>query len=99
MPADLDRLSSAVEAALESKRREREAKGRTIPSYFLKYALLQEVSKAALQRACGRITLAHTASEIYPFSVTSFHRVGTASGLYDAADVVPYGEDEAGDVR
>ena len=99
VPADLDRLSSAIEAALESKRRESEAKGRTIPSYFLKYALLQEVSKAALQRACGRITLAHTASEIYPFSVTSFHRVGTASGLYDAADVVPYGEDEAGDVR
>ena len=63
------------------------------------YALLQEVSKAALQRACGRITLAHTASEIYPFSVTSFHRVGTASGLYDEADVVPYAEGEAGDVR
>ena len=94
VPADLDRLSSAIEAALESKRRESEAKGRTIPSYFLKYALLQEVSKAALQRACGRITLAHTASEIYPFSVTSFHRVGTASGFYDEADVVPYGEDE-----
>ena len=53
----------------------------------------------ALQRACGRITLAHTASEIYPFSVTSFHRVGTASGLYDEADVVPYAEGEAGDVQ
>ena len=63
------------------------------------YALLQEVSKAALQSACGRITLAHTASEIYPFSVTSFHRVGTASGLYDEADVVPYAEGEAGGVQ
>ena len=99
MPADLVRLSSAIETALDGMRREREATGRTLPSYFLQYALLQEVSKAALQRACGRITLAHTASEIYPFSVTSFHRVGTASGLYDEADVVPYAEGEAGDVR
>ena len=94
VPADLDRLSAAIETALDGKRREREAEGRTIPSYFLKYALLQEASKAALQRACGRITLAHTASEVYPFSVTSFHRVGTAGGFYDEADVVPYGEDE-----
>ena len=99
VPADLVRLSSAIEMALDGMRREREATGRTLPSYFLQYALLQEVSKAALQRACGRITLAHTASEIYPFSVTSFHRVGTASGLYDEADVVPYAEGEAGDVR
>ena len=99
VPADLDRLSAAIETALDGKRREREAEGRTIPSYFLKYALLQEASKAALQRACGRITLAHTASEVYPFSVTSFHRVGTAGGFYDEADVVPYGEDEAGEPK
>ena len=100
-PADLARLSSDIETALDSKRREREAGGRAMPSYFLKYALLQEASKAALQRACGRITLVHTmpASEIYPFSVTSFHQVGTASGLYDEADVVAYGEDEEGEVR
>ena len=49
-----------------------------------------ERCKAALQRACGRITLAHTmpAAEISPFSVTSFYRVGTATGLYEEADVV-----------
>ena len=99
VPADLDRLSAAIETALDGKRREREAEGRTIPSYFLKYALLQEASKAALQRACGRITLAHTSSEIYPFSVTSFHRVGTAGGFYDEADVVPYGEEEPGEPK
>ena len=99
VPADLDRLSAAIETALDGKRREREAEGRTIPSYFLKYALLQEASKAALQRACGRITLAHTASEVYPFSVTSFHRVGTAGGFYDEADVVPYGEEEPGEPK
>ena len=51
VPADLDRLSAAIETALDGKRREREAEGRTIPSYFLQYALLQEASKAALQRA------------------------------------------------
>ena len=92
-PTDLDRLTSALEVALDSKRREREAAdGRTIASYFLQYALLQEVSKAALQRACGRITLAHTmpAAEISPFSVTSFYRVGTATGLYEEADVTTY---------
>ena len=101
VPADLDRLSSAIEAALGDKQRQREAAGgRAIPSYFLQYALLQEASKAALQRACGRITLAHTmkASEISPFSVTSFHSVGTASGLYHEADVVADGEDEDGKV-
>ena len=94
-PTDLDRLTSALEVALDSKRREREAAdGLTIASYFLQYALLQEVSKAALQRACGRITLAHTmpAAEISPFSVTSFYRVGTATGLYEEADVVAYAD-------
>lgn len=90
---ELAALGSAIDAALTSKSRERERiEGRPLASYYSDYARLQEVSKAALRRACGSMTLAHTAAEISPFSVTSFYEVGLAQGGYARGDIVAYSE-------
>ncbi|CAE8594569.1 unnamed protein product [Polarella glacialis] len=84
-------LTAAVEAALQSKNEARNALGKPpLASYYREYALLQEVTKAAARLNCGGITVAHTASDISPFSVTSFCSVGLAAGLVDAADMVPF---------
>ena len=51
-PTDLDRLTSALEVALDSKRREREAAdGRTIASYCLQYALLVALGSSGSEDA------------------------------------------------
>ena len=84
-------LEQAIDAALASKngQRKREGKG-PMQSYYRDFALLQEVTKAACNRICGEITVAHTSAEISPHSVTSFYEVGVALGLIDAEQIMPY---------
>jgi len=84
-------LEQAIDAALASKneQRKREGKG-PMQSYYRDFARLQEVTKAACNRICGGITVAHTSAEISPYSVTSFYEVGLDLGLIDANQIVPY---------
>ena len=48
------------------------------------------ITKAACNRICGEITVAHTSTEISPFSVTSFYQVGLDLGLVTADQIVAY---------
>ena len=84
-------LEQAIDAALASKngQRKREGKG-PMQSYYRDFARLQEVTKAACNRTCGGITVAHTSADISPHSVTSFYEVGVALGLIDAEQIMPY---------
>ena len=84
---NLAALETAVDGAIAAKNRARE---RPLAPYYRDYALLQEVTKGALRRACGSLTLAHTDSEIPGGSVTSFYEVGLAMELYAKEDLVPY---------
>ena len=90
-PGSVVALEEAIDAALEAKneQRKREGKG-PMQSYYHDFALLQEVTKAACNRICGEITVAHTSAEISPYSVTSFYEVGVALGLVDAEQIMPY---------
>ena len=48
--------------------------------------------KAACRHVCGGdITIAHTASDISEFSVTSFYTAGLDLGLVSSDDFCPYG--------
>ena len=90
-PGCIVTLEQAIDAALEAKneQRKREGKG-PMQSYYRDFARLQEVTKAACNRICGEITVAHTSAEISPYSVTSFYEVGVALGLIDAEQIMPY---------
>ena len=90
-PGCIGTLEQAIDSALEAKneQRRREGKG-PMQSYYRDFARLQEVTKAACNRICGEITVAHTSAEISPYSVTSFYKVGVALGLVDASQIVPY---------
>ena len=92
-PGCIVALERAIDAALDAKneQRKREGKG-PMQSYYRDFARLQEVTKAACNRICGEITVAHTSAEISPHSVTSFYEVGVALGLIDAERIMPYRE-------
>lgn len=82
-------LEQAIDRALVEKNQQREIEGKAaLQSYYRHFALLQEVSKAACNRICGEITLAHTSAEISPFSVTSFYKVGLELGLITAEEIM-----------
>ena len=84
-------LEQAIDTALDAKNQQREREGKgPMQSYYRDFALLQEVTKAACNRICGEITVAHTSAEISPYSVTSFYEVGVALGLVDAEQIMPY---------
>ena len=85
------KLEQAIDKELAEKnaQRERESK-ECMQSYYRDFALLQEVTKAACNRICGEITVAHTSAEISPYSVTGFYKVGVALGLIDADQIMPY---------
>ena len=90
-PGSIVVLERAINAALDAKNEQRKRGGKgSLPSYYRDFALLQEVSKAACNRICGEITVAHTSAEISPFSVTSFYEVGVALGLIDVERIMPY---------
>ena len=90
-PGSIVALERAIDAALDAKneQRKREGKG-PMQSYYRDFARLQEVTKAACNRICGEITVAHTSAEISPYSVTSFYKVGLDLGLIDANQIVSY---------
>lgn len=90
-PASLAALTRAVDSSLAAKNAAREAEGKPrLKEYYRDYALLQEVTKAALRAACGGVTVAHTAEEISPFSVTSFYEAGLAVGAVFESDMVRF---------
>ena len=87
----MPRLESAVETAIEEKNQRRRTLGKPpLKDWFCDFALLQEVTKAATRRVCGGITVAHTASDISEFSVTSFYSIGLGLGLVEAKHIVGY---------
>ena len=91
LPGVVSTLEQAVDAALAEKDQQRETEGKApLQSYYRDFALLQEVTKAACNMTCGDLTVAHTSTEISPFSVTSFYEVGLAMGLIDAGQIVPF---------
>ena len=90
-PGCIGTLEQAIDAALEAKNEQRKREGKSpMQSYYRDFARLQEVTKAACNRICGEITVAHTSAKISPFSVTSFYEVGVALGLIDANQIVLY---------
>ena len=90
-PGSVIALEQAIDTALDAKNQQREREGKgPMQSYYRDFALLQEVTKAACNRICGEITVAHTSAEISPYSVTSFYEVGVALGLIDAEQIMPY---------
>ena len=92
-PGCIITLERAIDAALANKNEQREREGKDpMQSYYRDFARLQEVTKAACNRTCGEITVAHTSAEISPYSVTSFYEVGVALGLIDAEQIMPYRE-------
>ena len=92
-PGCIITLERAIDAALANKNEQREREGKDpMQSYYSDFARLQEVTKAACNRICGEITVAHTSAEISPYSVTSFYEVGVSLGLIDAEQIMPYRE-------
>ena len=89
----LDELGRRIYGRLEKKNKVRKAlKMPELAEYFYDFAMLQEVAKIGLKQICGALTLAHTSSDISPFSVTSFYEVGMEIGRIKAADIVPFVE-------
>ena len=84
-------LAQRVYDCLEEKNKARKAlKMPELAEYFYDFAMLQEVAKIGLKQICGSLTVAHTSSEISPFSITSVYEVGIEIGRIEAADIVPF---------
>ena len=84
-------LARRVTDRLREKNEARKAlKMPELAEYFYDFAMLQEVAKIGLKQICGALTVAHTSSDISPFSVTSFYEVGMDTGRIEAADIVPF---------
>ncbi len=85
------RLAQAIAALLSEKNAQRESEGRTpLRDYYFDFAMLQEVTKAALNTICGDVTLVHTSEVVAQYSVSSFYTVGLALGLIDSTQIVNY---------
>jgi len=86
------KLEQEIDRQIVYKNKQRkELQKAPLKAYFRDYALFQEVTKAACRQICGDLTVAHTAHDISPFSVTSFYSVGLGLGLVEEHQVVPYG--------
>jgi hypothetical protein len=93
MPGALKTIEDSVDESLAEKNAKRADQGKPpLQDYYRDFALLQEVTKVACKQICGGLTVVHTSSEISEFSVSSFYRVGLASGLIDANEMVPYSD-------
>lgn len=91
-PGSVKKLEETVAAYIEQKNQQRKALGQSpLKDYFRHFALLQEVTKAACAQLCNGITVAHTASDIHEFSVTSFYKVGLELGLVESGEMVSFG--------
>jgi len=87
----MNTLELAVDIILTDKNRQREREGRgALQSHHREFALLQEVTKAACHQNCGELTVAHTSTNIGPFSVTSFYQVCLDLDLIEADQIVPF---------
>jgi hypothetical protein len=84
-------LEQAIDSALDVKNQQRERQGKgALQGYYRDFALLQEVTKAACNRICGDLTVAHTSPKISQFSVTSFYQVGLDLSLISVDQIMPY---------
>ena len=84
-------IETAVDTLLAEKNKSREHLDKPpLAYYYRSFALLQEISKAALGHLCNELTLVHSSEEIGEFSVTSFYTVCLELGLLTPTDVVPY---------
>lgn len=87
----VEELTRRVYDRLEKKNKVRkDLKMPELAEYFFDFAMLQEVAKIGLKQICGALTVAHTSSDISPFSVTSFYEVGIEIGRIEATDIVPF---------
>ncbi|MCA1773354.1 MAG: hypothetical protein LC677_12390 [Halomonas sp.] len=90
-PGAMQQLEAAVALGIERKNQKLRALGKAaLKDYFLDFALLQEVTKAACRELCGGITVAHKASDINEFSVTHFYTVGLELGWIDPKEIVTF---------
>jgi len=87
---------SKIDDLVREKNCERAKLGEVeLKDYVRCYAMLQEVTKAALRQICrGGITIAHTTSTIDPFSVTSFYEVDLSLDYIHKEDMVQYYDDD-----
>ena len=84
----MEELTGRIYDRLEKKNKVRKAlKMPELAEYFCDFAMLQEVAKIGLKQICGALTVAHTSSDISPFSVTSFYEVGVEIGRIKATDI------------
>jgi len=91
----LAKLERQIDNLILEKNEQRKTVGKSpLKDYFRNFALLQEVTKASCRQICGDITVAHTAKDISPFSVTSFYQAGLDLGLVDKDQMVPFKMDD-----
>ena len=84
-------IETAVDTLLAEKNKSREHLDKPpLADYYRSFALLQEVSKAALGQLCNELTLVHTSEEIGDFSVTSFYTVCLELGLLTPNNIVAF---------
>ena len=84
-------IETAVDTLLAEKNKSREHLDKPpLADYSRSFALLQEVSKAALGQLCNELTLVHTSEEIGDFSVTSFYTVCLELGLLTPNNIVAF---------
>lgn len=85
-------IDALVDGRLEEMNVVREARGMpALPEWFRDFAVLQEVTKAALKQSCGALKLVHTGGvtgQEHEFTVTSFYVVNLQLGLLNESDVV-----------
>ena len=93
----VQQLSTSIDdkiTIMNAKRSRMVNKKEPLASWYKDYAMLQEVTKAAIKIICGGkdLTLAHTitVAEMEEFSVTSFYTVGLELGLIQDDDILPY---------
>jgi len=93
---DKEKMSNKLTVAINNKIAMKNDKRKTLgqdnlADWYPKYALLQEVTKAAFKQISGEVTVAHATGDIAEFSVTSFYEVGLELGFIDEkTDMVNY---------
>ena len=87
-------LTEAIENRIAMMNEKRATLGKEkLAEWYIKYALLQEITKSAFKSISGEVTVAHSVDEINEFSVTSFYEIGLELGLIDDNnDMVYYTE-------
>lgn len=93
--SDMAKIEQTIDCMIAEKNKKRQELGKLpLKDHFRDFALLQEVTKAACRKICGDITIAHTASNINEFSVTSFYTASLELGLVNPEDFVTYDKED-----